>query len=296
MVVGESRSDLLAWLNSTLELKYNRIEECGKGAAFCQLMDCIYGGVPMAKVKFDATTEYDYRQNWKILQAAFTKHSVTKVIDVERLIKCRLQDNLELLQWFKRQWTENKGVNDNYDARARRKGGASAGNGVPNARPAAVTRASVSGSRSSSTSSSTPTSRRTTISSTPIMAQLNKELSEAMSEVGQLNEELQEYKLSAETLETERNFYFNKLREIEILVQNINDLIDANNFAQLKELTVVDLNKKIQTILYSTEEGFQTTPIEDDIDNSLLHEHQSTDIDADMLLPEPADDLDNDSF
>ena len=340
MVVVESRSQLLEWLNATLELNYTKVEECGTGAAFCQLMDCTVGGVAMNKVKFDSNYDYDNRQNWKVLQASFTKYNITKVIDVERLIKCRLQDNLELLQWFKRFWMENKGYNDNYDVIGRRKGqGYISGSGTGNSTPRNVstgTRVSSGGAsfngtptggsggtitpgsarnlsgstktssrRSSGTSANTipgssnplpgsanPTtsSRRSIISpnnsqpssrrvssygrapqgavaptptpqplGTPKTAQLSKELSSALSDVSHLQEEVKEYKLSAETLETERNFYFNKLREIEILIQNIDDLIDTNNFSELKDLTVVDLTKKIQTILYSTEEGFQTT-------------------------------------
>lgn len=308
MVVGESRLELLEWLNATLDLNYTRVEECGTGAAFCQLMDCTVGGVPMSKVKFDSTYDYDNRQNWKVLQAMFTKRNITKVIDVERLIKCRLQDNLELLQWFKRFWMDNKGYNDDYDAVARRRGQSVSGSTTPRTTPRAVSGSRVSSgssvnstpalstsrstSRTSMTTNSTPfaatrrsivspnntqpSSRRVSsygrttpapaqasapgpVAVTPKVDQLTKELTSARSDVSLLQEEVKEYKLSSETLETERNFYFNKLREIEILIQNIDDLIDTNNFAELKDLTVVDLTKKIQTILYSTEEGFQTT-------------------------------------
>ena len=98
MVVGESRAELLNWLNSTLGLNYTKIEQCGSGAAFCQLMDTIVGDVPLSKVKFNAKTEYEFRHNYKILQHVFVKNSITKTIDVEKLIRCKLQDNLELLQ------------------------------------------------------------------------------------------------------------------------------------------------------------------------------------------------------
>jgi len=122
MVVGESRTELLQWINTILDLNYTKIEQCGTGAAFCQLMDSIVGGVPLNKVKFNANTEYAYRHNWKILQLEFIKHRITKNIDVERLIKCRLQDNLELLQWFKRYWNENADVHNQYDALSKRNG------------------------------------------------------------------------------------------------------------------------------------------------------------------------------
>ena len=58
----------------------------------------------MAKVKFKANQEYEYVQNFKVLQATFTANKVDKNIPVDRLIKCRFQDNLEFLQWVKKFW------------------------------------------------------------------------------------------------------------------------------------------------------------------------------------------------
>ena len=70
-------------------------------------MDTIVGDVPLSKVKFNAKTEYEFRHNYKILQHVFVKNSITKTIDVEKLIRCKLQDNLELLQWIKRYASSN---------------------------------------------------------------------------------------------------------------------------------------------------------------------------------------------
>ena len=38
-------------------------------AALCQVFDSIFYDVPMARVKFNANTEYAYLQNFKILQS-----------------------------------------------------------------------------------------------------------------------------------------------------------------------------------------------------------------------------------
>ena len=40
--MGESRSDLLAWVNELLQINYTKIEQCGTGAAYCQILDYIY--------------------------------------------------------------------------------------------------------------------------------------------------------------------------------------------------------------------------------------------------------------
>jgi RP/EB family microtubule-associated protein len=45
-----------------------------------------------------------------------------QVIPVERLVKCRFQDNLEFLQWVKKYW-DTYFPGGNYDALTRRKGG-----------------------------------------------------------------------------------------------------------------------------------------------------------------------------
>lgn len=38
-----SRTDLLAWLNELLQINYTKVEQCGSGGAYCQIIDSIYG-------------------------------------------------------------------------------------------------------------------------------------------------------------------------------------------------------------------------------------------------------------
>lgn len=42
-MAGMSRNELLQWLNELLALNYNKVEQCGTGAAYCQIIDSIYG-------------------------------------------------------------------------------------------------------------------------------------------------------------------------------------------------------------------------------------------------------------
>ena len=41
--MGESRTELIAWLNELLQINYTKVEQCGTGAAYCQVIDSIYG-------------------------------------------------------------------------------------------------------------------------------------------------------------------------------------------------------------------------------------------------------------
>jgi RP/EB family microtubule-associated protein len=71
-----------------------------------------------------------------------------------------------------------------------------------------------------------------------------------------LNKQIAELKVTVDGLEKERDFYFGKLRDIEILIQ---EQLEAN--ASLEEPQEdPGVLKDIQAILYNTEEGFEVPP------------------------------------
>ncbi|KAA1139113.1 hypothetical protein PGTUg99_036140 [Puccinia graminis f. sp. tritici] len=116
-----SRAELIAWVNDLLQFNYTKIEQCGSGAAYAQIIDSIYQDVPLARIKMNANQEYEYLNNFKVIQAAFKKHQIDKPVPVTALIKCKMQDNLEFLQWLKKYWDMHY-PGGQYDAVARRKG------------------------------------------------------------------------------------------------------------------------------------------------------------------------------
>jgi hypothetical protein len=69
LTVTARRQELVAWLNNLLQLNITKVEQCGTGAALCQVFDSIFYDVPMSRVKFNANTEYAYLQNFKVLQS-----------------------------------------------------------------------------------------------------------------------------------------------------------------------------------------------------------------------------------
>ena len=98
------KTEILDWLNSTLSLNLQKVEDTSNGAVACQLMDAIHrsqGGVSLKQVDFNAKTEYDSLNNYKVLQQAFLKYGVQKSADSAKLVKGKPLDNLEFMQWFK---------------------------------------------------------------------------------------------------------------------------------------------------------------------------------------------------
>ncbi|KXS09486.1 hypothetical protein M427DRAFT_63997 [Gonapodya prolifera JEL478] len=118
----DSKSDLINWVNDLLKLNITRVEQCGNGAIHCQIFDTIYGDVQMSKVKFDAKAEHEFVANFKILQNCFDRHRIPNAIPVDRLVRCKFQDNIEFLQWVKKYWDDHYQPTSVYDPIKRRSG------------------------------------------------------------------------------------------------------------------------------------------------------------------------------
>ena len=236
----------------------------------------------MKRVNWEAKSEFQYIENYKLLQAAFTKQRVQKRVDVDRLIRGKYQDNLEQCQWLKAFFEHASADNrEDYDALARRrmgKGGKKLsdiflprgmnmninvnGNGSNNMKRSMSSSSSVGGAsivnststrtrpiKSSSSSSVVSSARSVTSTRTgppsvrdgnsrPSARQANSSKAHAASVAaekkvqkleGQNKELMQQQALlkrkNAETeiilenIEKERDFYFEKLRGIEVMLQ-----------------------------------------------------------------------------
>jgi len=251
------RNEILHWINTTLSLHLHKIEDAASGAVHCQLMDATHPGVvPMHKVNFDAKSEYEMIQNYKVLQDVFNKLKISKHIEVSKLVKGRPLDNLEFMQWMKRYCDSfNGGIVNNYNALERReacKGGKQANQkaasstttrrhdppvvnaGHKRARSVVPNNtAGSTGSVQTSAATATATGRLFPVDTVPPVAP---------AQIQSLNMQITGLKLSVDSLEKERDFYFAKLRDIEILCQN----------PDVEHLPVV---AAVQSILYATEDS-----------------------------------------
>merc|ERR1719199_1359196 len=92
----------MGWANSAFQLSLSKVEQCANGAVYCQVIDaCHPGNVTMKKVNWSARADHESIPNYKVLQQAFDRSGIQRHIEVDKLIRGKYQDNLEMLQWIK---------------------------------------------------------------------------------------------------------------------------------------------------------------------------------------------------
>jgi len=302
-----SRKEILDFFNSLLSMNLSKIEQTASGAVACQLMDYMFpGSIPMKRINWEAKSDFQFIENYKLLQAAFTKKKVQKMVDVDRLIRGKYQDNLEHCQWLKAFFEHaSSDSREDYDALARRqmgKGGKNldamflprgmnmkaggrgrvASSSAPTSTGAGSSstrsRSSVkSHSRASSVTSksrsmagkstSKPTTPLRDKNSRPSAKQTisgaaakkvqqleseNQELAERNSELKKKNAEAE---LILENIEKERDFYFEKLRGIEVMLQVHEEEGEASDAEALIQRTFKVLYAKIEDNILVTDDG-----------------------------------------
>lgn len=275
-----SRHEIIHWINTSLQCNLNKIEELCSGSVYCQFMDMLFpGAIGLKKVKLDGKLEHEYIANYKYLQGCFKKYGVDKIIPVEKLVKGRFQDNFEFVQWFKKFFDANYDGHD-YDPVAAREG-VHLGPGAPGAAskaPVAVKPAVVAPKPSLVKNPIKPSvvaaPKPVAINNIKSIQQPSNghsngahsngvnshQVIEMQHENSRLLNENTELKASIDGLEKERDFYFGKLRDIEVLCQE----------SEAESLPVI---KKILEILYATADGFE--PPEGEINGAVedLGEH-----------------------
>uniref|UniRef100_A0A452YK33 Microtubule-associated protein RP/EB family member 1C n=1 Tax=Aegilops tauschii subsp. strangulata TaxID=200361 RepID=A0A452YK33_AEGTS len=237
------RNEILAWINTTLQLGLAKVEEAASGAVACQLMDAAHpGAVPMHKVNFDAKNEYDMIQNYKVLQDVFNKLKITKHIEVNKLIKGRPLDNLEFMQWMKRYCDSvNGGFMTSYNASERRE--SSKGGKDTNRRTSGTSQAPAKSA--SATHKAQPPSHAAKRANGHASNAPQRCARPPPAAAPAYDAQMTELKLLVDSAEKERDFYFSKLRDVEILCQS----------PEVEHLPIV---KAIQKILYASEDDPST--------------------------------------
>mmetsp|Transcript_30863 Transcript_30863/g.96016 ORF Transcript_30863/g.96016 Transcript_30863/m.96016 type:complete len:326 (+) Transcript_30863:60-1037(+) len=276
-----SRTDLLLWVNGLLQTSLTKVEQAASGAVYCQILDaCHPGTVAMRKVNWMAKSDHEFIPNYKVLQAAFDKNCIERHIDVDKLIRAKYQDNLEFLQWMKCYFDREGGAGrrdyEPLQARegkptppwARPAGGGAATAGKENQRPRPASKPEVELPRKPAAGSRAPATRpglpRTPsgLAGCPPPAEAGHEegpttpnhvVEELTAKLAAQSQELQDLRSTLDGLESERDYYFRKLRDVEILC--------ATNEANMPaDLTAQKVFQDIQAILYAGNEEEEETP------------------------------------
>lgn len=240
------RKELINWIRQNFDSGFNKIEDLASGVVYCQIVDSIYAGVvPMSKVKMTAKTEVDFIHNFKILQTAFSKKKIDRYIDVDKLSKKSFQYNMEFVQFMKCYW----------DMHAPNGGGGAVFQEAPINEPPIPQQAArkpvAAQKRSTFAASSSPAAAHGSARAEPRMSagapRMSAGAAGAASE--QLVAEVAELKLSVDNLERERDFYYTKLREVEVLCQG-------------HENEDVPFLQDVLAILYKTDDDDFVSPVE----------------------------------
>ncbi|XP_013929590.1 PREDICTED: microtubule-associated protein RP/EB family member 1-like [Thamnophis sirtalis] len=216
-----------------------KIEQLCSGAAYCQFMDRLFpGSVTLKKVKFQTKLEPKYIQNFKVLQAGFKRMSVDKIIPVDKLVKGKFQDNFKFVQWFKKFFDANYDGKD-YDPVAARQGQETC---------PVLTLVVPMLNKPKKNLGSAPTrpmvAQRTTVANKPGPPMIKKAPGGiGEDESAELIQQINALKMTVEDLEKERDFYFGKLRNIELICQENEGESDP-------------VLQRIVEILYLSQEGF----------------------------------------
>lgn len=257
-----SRKEAVAWVNNLLKSHFTKVEEMASGAAYCQLTHLLFNNsINLRKVKFNPRSEPDILNNWKVLTTAWKNLEIDKPVDVEKMKKAKFQDNMEFLQWFYKFFNANLAVEpDDYDAVAARFGeDLPALKGATGARPAATAPRAVA---------AVPRDKPATTSVAPVVSKpapattsnvrngtrpalataAGTRRSENSPNEDILKQEIEKYKMlasewetMAKEMESEREFYYTMLQQVEGLVHEADEL----------KSSTIDLDA-LKTVLYQS--------------------------------------------
>merc|ERR1719450_159147 len=205
--------------------------------------------VPIKKVKFQAKLEHEYIVNWKLLQTGFKKVGIDKIVSVDKLIKGRFQDNFEFCQWFKKFFDANYGGSE-YDALAAR-GGVQPQSEISIQKRGTVPEQRLPTTRNHAAPKQAPARKAPTpVRNSGLAKPSSGKNAVSQQEIDNLTQELSDLRTNFEGLEKERDFYFGKLRDIEVLCT------DGTQDNGHTENNIPSLGERILEILYATEDGF----------------------------------------
>ncbi len=103
-----SRKVILDWLED-IGFPISKIEDVGKGIVLCQILKQIDNGFPAFRT--NPETECDYLYNLSLVKKYFMDNNTNLYLPMEKMCKLKMQDNLEVIQWFYTYWMKTEKTN-----------------------------------------------------------------------------------------------------------------------------------------------------------------------------------------
>lgn len=220
----KSKGSILSWINGFYGIGYEKVEQAWDGAICCQIMDSLFPEVMSTamwkKVRWDVVNQCDAEKNWKIVQQVLIKLEIKWKIPIAGLCDANFKQNLEFMQWMNHLF----GIaykQTEYDALSRRTKGKQSDPKIYVADEKSKNTLKLKTARKKKYKKSAAGKGKT---ATPTTKKGNPESVKIETQI--------------DTLEKERNFYFTKLREIEIMCQTGDDKVSIIS------------KKKLLSILY----------------------------------------------
>ena len=95
------REQLLSWLNGFLQTDYAKIDDLGDGIGYLLVLDAIFPGqVPLRKANFAPASDRERERNLTLVQEVLDKQHVRRDVAVARMAAERFTENLDFLQWL----------------------------------------------------------------------------------------------------------------------------------------------------------------------------------------------------
>jgi len=251
----KGKRELLEWIRDFLQMDIPKVETLASGAHYCQLLDALHPGtVKMSRVNYGAYLEEHFVQNWKLIQIAFQKQGIEKLIPVQRLVKGRFQDNLEFLQWF-HQYFNSSYYGRDYDPIEKRK--RCKGVNQIKSRSAKSTKQRKHSNLTNSPGGGKLIKSRSSgksVATASGNAKLKKDIEALTKDKAYLEEQLERISTTAKAIESERDFYFQVLLKVEKMCRETTSPENPDI-------------KKILNILYSSNDNTPRTPTNNESDS-----------------------------
>ncbi|KAJ3129389.1 hypothetical protein HK098_001490 [Nowakowskiella sp. JEL0407] len=283
--MSESRTELLSWVNDLLSLDLTKIEQCGTGAVYCQIFDSVHGteyDSVARRAKSDIGDKKLHSRKTSVNtnkpqsrpalpekeeQSPPSPHAIQLDTVIESESE-KTESKSHLRKTSQKTSFADSGNNKKSTAfvDSGTKKGTTSTSYQPQTSPQMQKKPLSSAANFSQTSPQNQ--RKTPVSGTGVNLKsrgghatneititkmqwesMRDQIYKLTSENAALKKSSDELIIVAESLEKERNFYFSKLREIEIVVRERLEKIQIDR-------AILPLLNSIQGIMYKTEDGF----------------------------------------